>query len=63
MLPVTAYTGMKELRVVSATMSTTDAGVLDVWVEVPGLYDGDHYVTVKVGPLTAGVLPVKVAAQ
>ncbi|QOY88157.1 SBBP repeat-containing protein [Paludibaculum fermentans] len=62
-LPVTAYTGMKELRVVSATMSTTDAGVLDVWVEVPGLYDGDHYVTVKVGPLTAGVLPVKVAAQ
>ncbi|MGJ5818244.1 SBBP repeat-containing protein [Paludibaculum fermentans] len=62
-LPVTAYTGQKPLTVLSAQMSTSEAGVLDVWVQIPELYEGDHFVSVQVGPLSAGVVPIRVAAR
>ena len=67
---LTATVGGKSAKVLSYTPSV--AGVLDVWIEVPDLYPGDHYVRVSVGPVstdalsvgpvpTTGVIPVRVS--
>lgn len=60
-LPVTATIGGKPARVLSAHMSPIDAGVLDVWIQVPDLYAGDKNVRVRVASQTVGPLPIKVA--
>ncbi len=52
-LPLTATLGGKEARVLSAQMSETEAGILDVWLEAPRLYDGFHRVAVKIGRYVA----------
>ncbi len=59
---LTATIGGKAAPVLSAAMSATEAGVLEVWLQVPDLYPGDHMVSISIGPLSAGILPIKVAA-
>ena len=41
-LPVTAWVGTKPVKILSSLMSSTEAGVLEVWMELPNLYDGDQ---------------------
>jgi uncharacterized protein (TIGR03437 family) len=59
-LPVTATIGRKPATLLSASMSVSEAGVLDVWLQVPELRDSDHYVSVHIGGVGAGMLPVRV---
>jgi uncharacterized protein (TIGR03437 family) len=62
-LPVTAFTGTKRMEVLSARMSTTEAGVLDVWLTVPDLYEGEHQFSVQIGSLSAASQGLRVAAR
>jgi uncharacterized protein (TIGR03437 family) len=60
---ITATVGGKRAKVISASMSTAEAGVLEVWLEVPNLYDGDHSGRIAVGPFASNVLPIMVKRQ
>ena len=59
-LPVTATIGRVPARLISAAMSTTQAGVLDVWLEVPPLADDSYRASISVGTFSAGEIPVSV---
>jgi uncharacterized protein (TIGR03437 family) len=60
---LTAYFGTKAAKIESAKMSAFEAGVLDVWVTVPNLYAGDHFLSINIGPVSAGNLPIKVTSS
>jgi uncharacterized protein (TIGR03437 family) len=51
---VTAIIAGKPAVVHSAAMNTTEAGVLDVWLEVPDVADGDYTASVSIAGLNAG---------
>jgi uncharacterized protein (TIGR03437 family) len=59
---VTATVGGKAAEVLSAAMSTSEAGVLETWVEVPWLADGDYTARVRVGVAETIDVPLRVAA-
>jgi uncharacterized protein (TIGR03437 family) len=59
-LPVTAKIGGKPAKVISAEMSRSGIGVLDIWIETPTLYPGDHLVEVAVGYRITGGVPLRV---
>ena len=58
-LPVSAFVGSKPIKIVSALMSTSEAGILEVWLEIPNLYAGDHLLSISIGPLSAGYVFLK----
>lgn len=60
-LPVMVTVGGKIASILSATMSTKEAGILDVRIQVPALAAGDHKVRVTVGDGDAGDLPIRIA--
>ena len=58
---VTATIGGKDAQVISAHASVSTAGVIDVLLSTPNLYDGDHYISVgAMGVFTSTRIPIKV---
>jgi uncharacterized protein (TIGR03437 family) len=58
---VTATIGGKNAQVVSAQASRSLAGVADIWLTTPDLYDGDHYISLgAMGAFTSTRIPIKV---
>jgi uncharacterized protein (TIGR03437 family) len=60
--PVTATIGGKAAKVLSAGMSASEAGILEVRLEVPDLADGEYSMAVRIGEEDAGPVPLKVVA-
>jgi hypothetical protein len=61
---VTATIGGKNARVISAQASELSAGVVDIWLSTPDLYDGDHYISVgAMGAFTSTRIPIKVKSR
>jgi uncharacterized protein (TIGR03437 family) len=58
---VAATIGGKSAQVISAQASGSSAGVVDIWLTTPNLYDGDHYISVGArGVFTSTRIPIKV---
>jgi uncharacterized protein (TIGR03437 family) len=58
---VTATIGGKKAQVISAQASGSSAGVADIWLTEPDLYDGDHYISVgAMGVWTSTRIPIRV---
>lgn len=58
---VTATIGGKNAQVLAAQPSGSSAGVTDIWLITPDLYDGDQYISVgAMGVFTSTRVPIKV---
>jgi uncharacterized protein (TIGR03437 family) len=58
---VSATIGGKSAQVISAQASESAAGVVDIWLTTPNLYEGDHYISVgAMGVFTSTRVPIKV---